>query len=151
MFHNQPVNLGSPARLVAVIGLIISIAATPFITPATQARAQSGARQLRVFQKIWRTVNDTYVYPNFNGVDWKGKKAEVEAKIAAGMSDGEFYFTLRKLIESLNDNHSVYLPPYVAEELFQVYFNNGQYEGVGLVTALNREKHYVYVLQVVPG
>lgn len=112
---------------------------------------QSAAQQMRVFQKLWKIVNDTYIYPNFNGVDWKAKKAEIEAQINAGMDDAQFYLTLRRLIESLNDGHSAYLPPYVAAEIFELYFNTGAYEGVGLVTALNREKHYLYVLQVAPG
>ena len=170
MLHNQTTRNTQPlksgpsrgcpvhtARFVAVLGLLVCLAclAAPLGTPAIPsfalAPAQSNSRQMRIFEQIWKTVNDTYIYPDFHGLDWKGKKAELEAKITASMSDLEFYFRLRKLIESLNDHHSVFLPPYVAEELFQVYFNNGQYEGVGLVTALNRQKHYVYVLQVVPG
>ena len=135
---------------------ILSFGSLAPITP-TYARdvdhvAQAGSpRQLRIFQKLWKIVNDNYVYANYNGVDWKGKKAEIEAQINAGLSDSEFYFLVRKLIESLHDDHSVYLPPYVAEELFDLYFNPAAYEGVGLLTASNRERGYLYVLQVVPG
>ena len=127
-----------------------TLAATQTAVPVA-APQQSAAQQLRVFQKLWKIVNDNYIYPNFNGIDWQAKKVEIEAQINAGMDDAQFYFMLRKLIESLNDQHSVFLPPYVAEEIFGLYFNTGAYEGVGLVTALNREKHYLYVLQVVPG
>ena len=127
-----------------------TLAATQSNTRVT-APQQSAAQQLRVFQKLWKIVNDNYIYPNFNGIDWQDKKVEIEAQINAGMDDAQFYFMLRKLIESLNDQHSVFLPPYVAEEIFGLYFNTGAYEGVGLITALNREKHYLYVLQVVPG
>ncbi len=115
------------SRLVSSSILALTLVLSPNLGTLSHARnivAQGNApRQLRVFQKLWKVVNDTYVYPNFNGVDWAGKKTEIEAKIAAGMGDGEFYFTLRKLIESLHDDHSVYLPPYVAEELFDLYFN----------------------------
>ena len=144
------------AALIAVLSVtsISPISLIPLQVHAhgTQHAAQVGSdRQMRIFQKLWKIVNDTYVYPNFNGIDWKGKKTEIEAKINAGLGDSEFYFLLRKLIESLNDQHSVYLPPFVAEELFDLYFNPAAYEGVGLLTASNRERGYLYVLQVVPG
>ena len=116
----------------------------------TYAQASS-PRQLRVFQKLWKIVNDNYIYPDFRGVNWAAKKTEIEAQINAGMDDNAFYLTLRKLISSLNDQHSVYLPPFVAEEIFGLYFNTGDYEGLGLITDLNRERHYLYVLQVLPG
>ncbi len=108
-------------------------------------------RQSRVFQKLWKIVNDTYIYPSFNGVDWKGKKGEIEARIAAGMDDGEFYRTMHGLIASLNDQHSVYLPPNVASEIFEQFLSQGDYEGIGLITTVNRERRYLYVVQVVPG
>jgi len=146
-----------------IAALVCLLLTSTFISPIQPASAlatqsarvaapqRSPAQQLRVFQKLWKIVNDNYIYPNFNGIDWQAKKVEIEAQINAGVDDSQFYFMLRKLIESLNDQHSVFLPPYVAEEIFDLYFNTGAYEGVGLVTALNREKHYLYVLQVVPG
>ena len=115
------------------------------------APVKQAARQNKTFQEVWKIVNENYVYPNFNGVDWKAKKSEMEAAIGAGMGDGEFYFRMRRLIESLNDQHSVFLPPFVAEEIFELYLNSGEYEGVGLVTGINRERRYLYVLQVFPG
>lgn len=118
---------------------------------ASVAAPLRNARQARVFAKLWQLVNDTYVYPSFNGVDWKAKKAEVEARIAAGMDDAEFYRTMRGLIASLNDQHSAYLPPYVAEEFFEVFISAGDYEGIGLITEMNRERRYLYVVQVIPG
>src|SRR5689334_3571957 len=102
-------------------------ATTPSVSTsiASSSAQQSAAQQLRVFQKLWKIVNDNYIYPNFNGVDWKAKKVEIEAQINAGMDDAQFYVTMRQLIESLNDKHSAYLPPYVAAEIFELYFNTG--------------------------
>ncbi len=138
--------------LAAILSFVSLVPAVPSHARDVDRVAQAGSpRQLRVFQKLWKIVNDNYVYPNFNGVDWKGKKVEIEAQISAGISDSEFGFIIRKLIESLNDQHSVYLPPYAAEGLFDLYFNPAEYEGVGLLTASNRERGYLYVLQVVPG
>lgn len=131
-------------------------AATPGDTvaigaPAPHSAPAASPRQLRVFQKLWKIVNDTYVYPDFNGVDWNAKKVEMQNLINSGVSDGEFYYAMRRLIESLNDNHSTFLPPYVAEEIYELFFASGEYIGIGLLTAPSRSRDYLYVLQVVPG
>jgi C-terminal peptidase prc len=138
------------AFIVSLVLATFSPAPSPALAAPQPAPTQS-PRQLRVFQRLWKIVNDNYIYPNFGGVDWAAKKIEIEAQIAAGMDDSTFYLTLRRLIASLNDQHSVYLPPFVAEEIFELYFNTGDYEGVGLITDINRERRYLYVLQVLPG
>lgn len=145
--HHTPVRHRFVVWFVAFLLLFSSTGSPAFARPI----AANAAQQMRVFQQLWKIVNDTYIYPNFNGVDWKGKKVEVETQINAGLSDGEFYLMLRRLIESLNDDHSFYLPPFAAEELFQLYLDSGEYEGAGLVTEANPQKGYLVVLQVAPG
>jgi C-terminal peptidase prc len=129
-----------------------AIAGGPVVGRATGPIAPApNQRQMRVFQKLWSLVRDGYVYPDYNGVDWNAKKAEMEALINGGLSDGEFYFLMRKLVESLNDHHSAFLPPYAAEEIYELYFASEESSGVGLLTAVSQGRDYLYVLQVVPG
>lgn len=108
-------------------------------------------RQARVFRSIWETVRDTYLYPDFNGVDWQKTKQETEIKIQSGLSDDAFYEYVDGVIEQLNDNHSYYLSPQGARDEDKEYDGTLQYVGVGLISDINEEKGYLYVLQVLPG
>ena len=45
----------------------------PVVTPTFYPAAFTDtSRQLETFDTFWQTVNDEYVYPDFNGVDWDG-------------------------------------------------------------------------------
>ena len=92
-----------------------------------------------------------YVYPDFNGYDWKTAKTDAEARIKAGLSDEAFYDLMRELIFNLNDNHSSFLSPQEAEEENKSYEGEKEYVGVGVLVESNKDKKYVYILQVYPG
>ncbi|NJM39965.1 MAG: hypothetical protein HC853_03905 [Anaerolineae bacterium] len=137
---------------------------SPAQAPSTQAQPQPAARvdsplfetvpvettqrQLRVFRQLWNIVNDRYVYPDFNGYDWKNAKTDAEARIKAGMSDEQFYELMGELIFNLNDEHSSFLSPQEAEEENKAYEGEKEYVGIGVLVESNIEKRYVYILQV---
>ena len=108
-------------------------------------------RQLRVFRQLWNIVNDHYVYPDFNGYDWKKAKTDTEARIKAGMADPKFYDLMSELITNLNDNHSSYLSPQDAKAEDEAYKGKKEYVGIGVLVDSNKDKKYVYILQVYPG
>jgi C-terminal peptidase prc len=118
-------------------------------TPLTYT-AEDTARQLRIFDELWSTVNDSYVYTDFNGLDWAAVKITAETQISAGLANEQFYDLMRDAVFALGDNHSYFLSPEEAIQEEDDYQGNGEYVGIGILSDQNLEKHYAYVLQVLP-
>jgi C-terminal peptidase prc len=125
---------------------------TPSSTPPTlTVSEETTARQLRVFTHLWETVRDTYVYPDFNGLDWDEVGQRYRARIEAGLTDDDFYQAMREMIDELGDEHSVFSSPQeVAEEDERV---SGQlnYVGIGVYVTTLFDKGYGVLLQVFPA
>lgn len=123
-------------------------------TPTPAARvvipASVTARQRRIFRTLWTTVNARYLYPDFNGFDWNGARTKMNKRIAAGMTDQQFYDSMRDLIFNLNDDHSNFLSPDEAKAEDDEYDGVGTYIGVGIMSDVNPDKRYLYVLTVLP-
>jgi len=109
------------------------------------------ARQQRVFDQFWNLVNDRYVYPDFRGINWPRVRTDTHKRIAAGMTDADFYALLAGLIDSFNDNHSNFLSPEEAKAEDAEYLGTGNYVGIGIISDINLSKHYVFVLSVLPA
>ena len=121
-------------------------------TPVAKANASEVTRrQLRIFNELWTTVNERYIYADFNGVDWGAARVEVEARISAGLSDEQFYDVMRELVQSLGDDHSKFLSPDEVAEEEEEYAGTGNFVGIGILTDFNPDTGRVYVLQVVPN
>jgi carboxyl-terminal processing protease len=60
---------------------------------------------------LWGLVQDVYVHPDFNGVDWDAVLDEYLAKIDAGLTAEAFYAAMSELVEELGDDHSHFLDP----------------------------------------
>jgi len=65
-----------------------------------------------VFQRVWKTVADNYVYEDFRGIDWQSSKENYAKDILHARSNKAFYLSLDQMIYDLNDDHSVYLAPW---------------------------------------
>jgi C-terminal peptidase prc len=118
-------------------------------TPAaTKGDAQ---RQRRIFNQFWGIVNERYVYPDFNGFDWAGAREASLKRIDAGLSEADFHDMLADLIESLDDAHSSFLSPEEAKAEDDEYNGAGSYVGIGIISDVNEDKGYIYVLTVLPG
>ncbi len=148
-----------PGATVDPVAATATLEAAPLAPPtaeATAAPAVNVAReitdqQLRVFSEVWQQVNDQYVYPNFNGVNWADVREEAEARIQQGMTNEAFYAYVDGLIAKLGDDHSSYLSPQAAREEDQEYNGTYEYAGVGLITEPNASQGHIYVLQVLEG
>lgn len=68
-------------------------------------------RHLRVFDELYDLVWSNYLYPDFNGVNWRRLGTAYRERVAAGMTDAEFYRAMAELVGSLNDGHSTFEPP----------------------------------------
>lgn len=127
---------------------------TPTPVPGATVEPTPNARQrdtqLKVFQDLWATVNDNYIYEDFNGVDWAGLKAPTEAKIRAGLTDSAFQKLMYEIVDSLKDDHSRYQSPTEVKEEQARFKGEQSYTGIGIQWDFSVEKRYVFVLVVYP-
>jgi carboxyl-terminal processing protease len=59
------------------------------------------ALQLRTFESIWTTVNDNYVYSDFNGVNWAEIREEYESRLDEPMNSVEFTAMMEEMLSEL--------------------------------------------------
>ena len=107
--------------------------------------------QLEIFQKLWETVNEEYLYPDFNGVDWDDAYDRYKAKVEAGLDTESFYITMDEMIWELNDEHSAYLNPQQVAADEAAYAGNNDYVGIGVWVLFEEEKDLAVVLLTFPG
>jgi C-terminal peptidase prc len=106
--------------------------------------------QLYVFDQIVATIDEYYLYPDFNGLDWTSTKTTYRAKVEAGIDTESFYLEMGNLLMELGDEHSYFQSPaQVAEtEAIRAGFNN--YSGIGVILFPLSEKNKATVLFVYP-
>jgi C-terminal peptidase prc len=104
--------------------------------------------QLSVFQDLWETVRDNYLYPDFNGLDWDEIHDEYENKIRDGLSNAAYYDALDEMIQRLGDEHSIFLSPRSVYEDEQEYAGNYDYVGVGILLSAVPARDRAVILAV---
>lgn len=71
---------------------------------------------LQVFENTWKTVNDKFYDPKFNGIDWKAVGEKYRARIAKTADDAEFMNAMREMLKELKVSHvGFYYSPFENE------------------------------------
>ena len=129
-----------------------TVAPTPIFSPGTPTPTilPSAARD-ELFEQVWLTVNDNYLYDDFKGVDWEAVHDEFKPKALAAPSAPEFYLVLSEMVARLDDDHSYYISPWQAIEEDERINGEVNYVGIGIL--FNREKkgQEILVVYVIPG
>ena len=125
--------------------------ATPTLTAAPTLVITPSELQLQVFDELWQTVWESYIYPDFNGLDWEAIRMEYRPQVEAGMSDEQFYHAMSEMIFRLNDDHSAYLSPQQVEQEIANLAGENDYVGIGVLTAPVLERELATVILVFPG
>jgi carboxyl-terminal processing protease len=109
------------------------------------------AQQVRIFEELWGTVQEQYLYEDFNGLDWEEVHNEYTGRIQAGLEPEEFYLAMDEMIIRLGDDHSKYLSPQqvVAEQA--KYAGKQDYAGIGILLAPVQEHQQASVVLTFPG
>jgi carboxyl-terminal processing protease len=115
---------------------------TPTLIPLTT--------QLSIFENLWTIVNDTYVYPDFNGLDWNAMRQEYRQKIAAGLTNEQFYLAMSEVISQLGDDHSFFLDPQQVAEQEAEYQGKHDYVGIGVMVSAVPDRRRAVILSVFP-
>ena len=111
----------------------------------------SKSEQLRVFRKMTNTIDQVYVYPDFNGKDWKAIKETYRARIEAGLDTEAFYQEMRAMVFELEDDHSNYLSPVEVEAEETELKGENNYVGVGVYGNYDFEKSSFVIISTFPG
>lgn len=129
---------------------------TPRTTPTAVADAATpiatlmpSADRLEIFEQVWETVADNYLYEDFHGADWDALKEEYEPKVREATSGDEFYATVDDMVSELGDDHSRYISPWDADEEDDLMSGNTSYVGVGIFSKHNETE--IQVVYVFPG
>ena len=78
--------------------------------PADSA-ALDAATRLQAFDFVWSRVNEAYVDPHFNGVNWQQVGADHRDPILASPNDAFFWKNLDTMVAELGDAHTRVLSP----------------------------------------
>ncbi len=83
--------------------------ATPLPTefvPDAGPRRLDRAERLRAFEAVWRTIEDRYHDPSYNGVDWKAVGERYRPLALAAPDDDAFWDVLDRMTGELHDSHT---------------------------------------------
>ena len=70
----------------------------------------------RLFDAVWQTVADKYLYGDFHGVDWQAIRERYRPRALNAPDAEHFYAIIKQMVGLLDDRHSRYLSP---QEAFQ--------------------------------
>jgi C-terminal peptidase prc len=124
---------------------------TPTETPTPTAAITPSPRQLAIFRELWRIIRDSYLYADFNGLDWDAVFDEYEQEIQAGLTDEDFYLAMDEMIFRLGDEHSVFLSPQEVLQEEAEFSGNNDYVGIGALVIPVPERERAAILITFPG
>jgi len=115
-------------RRLAAATLSFAVALVVFAVPQRAAVAQSATvktatqkslsakERAEVFERVWKTVDEKYYDPKFNGVDWKAVREQFRPLVERAATDAEFYDVLTLMVGELRDAHTRVRSPRRREE-----------------------------------
>ena len=121
-----------------------TVAPTPTYVP------QDKQDQAQIFNDIWDTVNEEYLYEDFNGIDWEQVKTTYLQKIQEGLTTEEFYYAMAEMIYELGDQHSYYMDPQYVYQDDLDYAGESDYVGIGVWHQIVPEENYTTILLTFP-
>ncbi|HSU28443.1 MAG TPA: S41 family peptidase [Chitinophagaceae bacterium] len=120
--------------------------------PATKPNpAISKEDQFKLFNNLVNIINETYVYPDFRGLDWAAIVASVRSKVEAGMETEKFYTEMEQFIQKLEDKHSSFQSPDKVAAVKAQLAGENKFVGVGAMFQPMLESNHLTVLAVYPG
>jgi carboxyl-terminal processing protease len=69
------------------------------------------ARNLRVFDAVWDTLDRSYYDAEMRGVDWRAMRDSLRPRAASAPDERALYRVLRTLVGTLRDPHTTVRPP----------------------------------------
>lgn len=96
----------------AIAIFAIACQATPAAVPPTPTLASlSIETRNKLFEFVWKTVKDRYVYADFGGVDWDAVHAEFVPQVSSADRAPVFYALMKEMVDRLPDDISHFWTP----------------------------------------
>lgn len=142
--------------LFLVIASILVLALGWSVVPSNSTAAAP-----KVFEQAWKTINDNFFDPNFNGVDWKAMREKYAPQAAKAQSSDELARIINQMLSELNTSHTRFYTPeetayYQLLGIFQPRSrelqklprsifpkNKLEYSGIGAFTQITNGKTFV--------
>ena len=105
----------------------IAIVQTPTLAPLSTSQRE------KMFDALWNTVNEHYVYRDFRGVDWAAVRTTYRERVINAPDTAHFYTILKEIVDLLNDDHSRFDDPQDAAFNDAVYSGEAGYAGIGIM------------------
>jgi carboxyl-terminal processing protease len=62
--------------------------------------------KVKIFSKVWNTINQKYYDPNFNGINWAATREFYLQRVEMTKDDKEFYVLVKQMVGELDDAHT---------------------------------------------
>ncbi len=118
------------------------------VQPTPALPALDVVQRSEIFEKVWGTVAEHYLYADFSGADWQRIKQEYQPRVLQASSTPEFYAALAAMVKQLGDEHSRFLDPQAAYRE-QALSTGEVYVGIGVATIDDPQGRLV--MTVFPG
>ncbi len=100
----------------------------------------------RIFTAVWQRINDSYLYADFNGVDWKALRDTFGSQIEAAQSNEEFYAAITAMVAELDDHHSRFGPPATVVSEDAIVSGHEATVGIGVLAAPTNDGAFIQVV-----
>ncbi|HEX9930684.1 MAG TPA: S41 family peptidase [Pyrinomonadaceae bacterium] len=114
---NLPKQANTIISLIFVSTLFIGCEAAkqPALSIAAESANSSNSlprqERIEIFEDVWKTINEQYYDPSFNGVDWQEVRKRYRPRVEAAKNDVEFYRLFEEMLALLRDSHTVLIHP----------------------------------------
>jgi carboxyl-terminal processing protease len=109
---------------------------TSHATYGLAANSLSPKDRLDVFDTVWKTINDEYYDPSFNGVNWAEVRNRYRPRVESVKSDEELYALLKQMVRELHDLHMAFVAPNEKSQRLDVGFSVYEVEGKVVVVSV---------------
>jgi len=120
-------------------------------TPDLAADEIRQDEQLRILRELGNIVEEVYVYPDYNGMDWNEIETRYRGKVEAGLDTRSFHNEMDAMIEELGDEHSFFLSPLEVAESEAELRGDVEFVGVGIYGQTDAERGHLVVISTFPG
>ena len=107
--------------------------------------------QLSILRELGDIIENTYVYPDYNGKNWNEIESRYRGEIEAGLDTHSFYNEMSAMITELGDEHSFFLSPGEVMQSEAELKGKSEYVGVGIEPDPDFERQRLIVISTIPG
>ena len=116
----------------------------PTLSPTPEQLSADDRRQ--IFEEVWRTVKQHYLYANFRGVDWDALRGEYEARVVDEQTQDQFYADMVAMVARLDDHHSRFVPPAIVQIEDATASGHEVAVGIGVMTTPRADGAFIQLV-----